>query len=701
MPDPTSAPTTFPDFSTRANVAPVGVRTRTFWSLSNPVLGIFLTACSWTAVLLIINRALFHLRLIETGDLATILYQVRDAQRFHELLGNYSRWLFHHPGPAFLYVLALGDGIFRGVLHVCPEPANAAFLTMLFLNVALLFGAIRVFARHCRSNLFLPAAGLASLMVIYVINRTNSPIATMDVWLPHMLLYVFLLFLTLCASVATGEVKDLPMLLACAGLLVHGHVAQVFFVTVLGVCSLLGLYLSRVRAHGWKAFVVSNGKPLLWSLALVVVFSAPVLLDRALDHPNNVHKIRTYLAQHRGERNSYGDSLKYELSFFLFTPNPETAIPASSLPQMLSAAAAQPYIVGYWLMVITLAGATLALWKKSADRSAFWAYSGLQLVMVCLLFFYWARRITGPLYNFNGFFFYSVQFIAVLLLIAIILDTFRFQVRSSASIGLACAVPLLMFSTPVTFERIATSPSATSVPQLDLFAREAERIAQAVPRQQGRIRMRFPGEDDDWALAAAVASRLHWNDQPVCFDEGAAAIWFEGRDVCRHVGELKTLTLTPTPRATECTAPCQLLFRDDAWSAELEPFPSGKVPFQIDAAGNNSLNLDFYDPEGGWGKPTWSKKRSIMRFLLSSDWNPPGEARVRVNGIVVKGRVVRLVLNGEPVGTIEGDGVIAREFLVPAKIFNAGRENELAFDSDSYVGVKLISVQFETTEASE
>jgi len=88
--------------------APSTLTARKLCGTPKPITGIILAACSWTAVLLLINRALFRLRLIETGDLATILYQVRDAKRFHELLGNYSRWGFHHPGPGFMYVLALG-----------------------------------------------------------------------------------------------------------------------------------------------------------------------------------------------------------------------------------------------------------------------------------------------------------------------------------------------------------------------------------------------------------------------------------------------------------------------------------------------------------------------------------------------------------------------------------------------------------------
>ncbi len=216
-----------------------------FSGVPDSALAFLIAASSWAAVLLVINRALFRLKLIETGDLATILFQVRDAERFRELLGNYSRWRFHHPGPDLCMSWLLGDFVFRRCLHHLSRtrqrgvPDHAAF------NVALLFAAIWIFRRACTSRLFLPAAMIAALWLTYVINRTLSPVATVDVWFPHMLLYVFLLFFALCASVGTGSIKDLPVLLVCAGLVVHGHVAQVLFVSVLLACSLVGLYLSR------------------------------------------------------------------------------------------------------------------------------------------------------------------------------------------------------------------------------------------------------------------------------------------------------------------------------------------------------------------------------------------------------------------------------------------------------------------------
>ena len=657
-----------------------------------PAAGFVLAACSWTAVLLVINRALFHLRLIETGDLATILYQVKRAQRFHELLGNYSRFQFHHPGPAFMYLLALGDWIFRGLLHLCPEPANAALLTVLLFNVACLFASIRIFARHCRSSLFLPACPSASVALIYLIDRTNYVAAVTDVWLPHMLLFVFLLFLAVCASVGTGEATDLPLLMFCGGFLIHGHVAQILFVGVLAAGAVLGLLVNRVPDSGPRHFLRTNRMWLLSSVAIAVVFVLPMILDRLVDHPNNVHQIAAHLSRTQGDRNSFGDALKYEFSFFLFTPAPETKLPGASVTQLVDAATKQSGVAGYWLGIVVLCATAIVFWRRrKMTASAFWTYNVIQLAVVGVLFLYWARRMTGPFYGFNGFFFYAEQFAGVFVVLAVVLNGLRVAVKETTAVVLACAVPLLIFISPGSFQRVGTSVSASPVPEYEQFAQITDRIAQAVPRTSDTVRLRFSLADNEWVLATGVASRLAWAGQRVCVDEDATR-WFENRDVCRSAEGLRNLTLTREKSA--CVAPCETLLDEDGWRALLEPFSAGKLPFAIGYSGDNSLNLNFYDPDISSYGPVWTKNRSSMRFLLASDWGGSGPVRIRINGIAVRGRIVEVLLNGEEAGTLQGDGALSRKFLLPSRLFRAGQQNEVTFKGRDDVGFEMSSVEF-------
>ncbi len=102
----------------------------------------------FAAAVLAINAHWWRVPITEGGDFAANSLQVYHAKVFRELLGNYSRWQFHHPGPVYFYLFAAGEYLFYDLLHIVPAPANAQFLTVLLVNTALLFGSIEIFARH-------------------------------------------------------------------------------------------------------------------------------------------------------------------------------------------------------------------------------------------------------------------------------------------------------------------------------------------------------------------------------------------------------------------------------------------------------------------------------------------------------------------------------------------------------------------------
>ena len=72
--------------------------------------------------MLALNAQLFRNPIIEITDFAANSLLVQQARHFSLLTGHYSRWHFHHPGPAFLYLFALGELIFHDILHVAPAP---------------------------------------------------------------------------------------------------------------------------------------------------------------------------------------------------------------------------------------------------------------------------------------------------------------------------------------------------------------------------------------------------------------------------------------------------------------------------------------------------------------------------------------------------------------------------------------------------
>ncbi|MGA8873982.1 MAG: hypothetical protein WB555_00545, partial [Candidatus Korobacteraceae bacterium] len=244
---------------------------------------VIVAGTTFLTFLLVINHRLFSVPIHEYTDFAANALQIEKAKHFHELLGNYSRWGFHHPGPAFFYIFAFGEKLFLDVLHLVPAEMNSQILAIILLNTAFLFGTIAILAKYCRSRLFVPAALSLSLLFIYIVNRTIAGSAILSIWMPHVLMFPFLFFVTVCAAVAIGEVSKLPLLAFAGLLLLHGHTAQPLFVGTLSVLSVAMLWFRKGRASGLKQFIGDNRWPVITSLILCVVFATPVVLEAFVD----------------------------------------------------------------------------------------------------------------------------------------------------------------------------------------------------------------------------------------------------------------------------------------------------------------------------------------------------------------------------------------------------------------------------------
>src|SRR6185369_4185587 len=126
-----------------------------------------LPAVLFAGVVLAINGLWFRVPIIESADLAANSIQVYHAKMFRELLGNYSLWQFHHPGPLFFYLRAAGEYVLRDWLLMVPAPLNAQLVTLVLVNTALLFGSIEIFARQFPGTLFRPLAAVAAVWLIW------------------------------------------------------------------------------------------------------------------------------------------------------------------------------------------------------------------------------------------------------------------------------------------------------------------------------------------------------------------------------------------------------------------------------------------------------------------------------------------------------------------------------------------------------
>jgi hypothetical protein len=621
------------------------------------------------AVLLILNRDLFRVPIFEYTDFAANALQVERAKHFRELLGNYSRWGFHHPGPGFFYIFAFGERVLHDWLHLVPSEMNAHILSMVVLNTAFLFGAIGIIARHCRSRLFPPAALALSLFFIYLVNRTIPGSAIFSIWMPHVLLFCFLFFVTVCASVAVGRTSHIPWLAFSGLMLIHGHVAQPLFVGPLSVAALGTVWWRDGRAVGWREFLRQNRKPFAISVVLILLFAFPIVLDVAIHRDNNIRAILHHAEAHKGMQQSFMQSLKYEFSFLAFIPNPEVVLKSASA-HLISKGWSKPYVAAYWILGWLMVGLAVAVQFVTRQRiSCFIRYAAFEIVLVSGLFYYWTLKMTGPLFTFNGYFFFSIQLLALLLLVCLILDGLHLTVRPVTATILCVLLPLSMFGAKQGFLNTEKGEPETN------------RLVVNLPPADGKM-LHLTFDSADWMIEAGVASRLQHEHRQFCVDDLWAFTF--GRDHrCPQFAGLTNLILTHTPE--KCEAPCRVLTKDDHFEFEWEPYPELRLPFAITLDDLSSLNKGFNEFLGTGG-PVWAKGHATIYFRLAPDFGDTPKIQVGIFGTANPERPVKIFLNDHLLGTIVS-GEDSADFIVDRSLLSPG-ENRLVIQVDNPLEVE-------------
>ncbi len=598
---------------------------------------------AFLAAILLVNTALFTTPIFEHTDYASNSLQISEAKGFRELLGNYSRWGFHHPGPAVFYVMALGEWLFHDVMRLVPAPLNGQILAIILLNTVLFFATVRIFLSHSPSRAFVPLALAAVAVVGATVNHDLEASVAVGFWMPYVALFPFLFFLTVCASVAAGEIRRLPLLAGAGMLLIHLHVAQCMFVPLLGGAACVSSFRRR-GAEPWR-------RPALAAVGVVCVFLAPIALEIALYEPDNLDKVLAYTRVHGGAQKSLAVALWYFASFLAYLPTPESAKAGLS---SLWTWFARPHVALYWLAFAALA--TLSWRRKTKPLCPFLRLAALACGLASALFLFWGTRIAGELYNFNGYFIYSAQLMLWLVPAALLAQSMP---KRAAAAAWAAALALLAIFSPLF--RVAY-PGIPALPA----------IAAAVPSMApGELRLAFP--PDEAGNAAGVAVQLVRQGKPFCV-EPAWEFAFGRAHACRAVSMTQTL-LALAPR--ECRPPCRMVFQQPGLAVALRPPAWRRLPFEFTAEDGADVKESFHPPENG---RRWTQRTGTIRFALAKDFGGSESVRIRVEGSTAPGRPATLLLNGHVAGALDHIWNSAAEFVVKREWLFPGQENRLVFD---------------------
>jgi hypothetical protein len=366
---------------------------------------LFVALC---AVLLLSSAHFFSAPFHEQGDPALNALRIHRAKSFEEIYGNYSRFHFSHPGPGFFYAYAAAEAVLTDRLQLL-SPHCAHSLAGLLLQAGFFVVGLHIIGRYIRHPLFLPIA-----LLIGALHFSEAREAFVSLWPPRVLLMPFFAFLVGCVSVSLGRGRDLFWVVLSGCFLVHGHVAQPLFVVSLSLLSYV-LWWRHLRrrsetpATPWKAAPWVH----VACVATIGLFLVPIVIDLTKGAESNFHEILRHL-QYAGEKKKFLKSVLYFLSFFVYLENQHEVL------QRLSWESAQ-FLREHALLLfgwLTLIG--LVIWRvlraddKQAEHTRFIRRALFFWTVTALLCLYWGRMQAGPMWQYNGYFYYAHLYLLLL-----------------------------------------------------------------------------------------------------------------------------------------------------------------------------------------------------------------------------------------------------------------------------------------------
>ncbi|HXH86497.1 MAG TPA: hypothetical protein VNI35_06695, partial [Nitrospira sp.] len=163
-----------------------GERPSTVRTLSGPKLFLAVFALIAGLVLLGSGRNFLRADGMEVGDPAVNAIAIHDAIDWTQIHGNYSRWGFAHPGPAFFYWEGAWEWILCDVTGVAASPMGAHHVAMVILNSAMLAMAIVLLYGQVKNPAFIPLACAVAAVHFCMVNRGLPCAAMLNTWPPYV-----------------------------------------------------------------------------------------------------------------------------------------------------------------------------------------------------------------------------------------------------------------------------------------------------------------------------------------------------------------------------------------------------------------------------------------------------------------------------------------------------------------------------------
>lgn len=418
----------------------------------------FLAAIIFAALLLNNPGLVFNTHLYEADDYAANSLQVLKAKQFHETFGNYCRFGFHHPGPAFFYIFGWGEILFFDATHLVPTPFNGQLIALYALSAFFFSATISLLATklsRAAAGWFLGLSLLFAACHFAAVGRffqfVPGYLGFITPWPPCFIVLPFLCFVVATGCVAAGHGKDLPLMTLAGCFLVHGHVAMPLFVMPLTVFAYGALCLEAGRENHrpWNLFRRQH-----WLAAgTIALFLAPLAIDLLASRPSNLALIVAHLRTNYGEGKGVLQSLLYFLHFGAYAAYPGHQ-PIAAF-EALDPAGLRSFLFLHWRPFAIWLGTILLFVVAARDKQSarpehdrarqLRRRLGLVLIVATVLSVVWGCVQEGPMFDYNALFIFAIYY-AWLLIVALSLALWienhfaqRFQLVGVIALALVAA----------------------------------------------------------------------------------------------------------------------------------------------------------------------------------------------------------------------------------------------------------------------
>jgi hypothetical protein len=362
------------------------------WVVPSVLLFVLLCARNWF---------LFTARLYEQGDSAANSILIAQAKHFTLLVGNYSREGFNHPGPAYMYVQAVGEYLFQNWLHAVPTAWNAHVLAVFALNGA--FAALAVGVVYGWTGSLKGAAACFAVIVAFAV--AHPPIVD-SAWMPYVYVPTYVVFLIAAGSVAAGRLADAWILALSGWFLIHGQACFLLFVPVgtLAVLAALGWPRRRRLRASARSFFATRRDVWVPVAVISAVFLLPIVVNLVLHWPGDFGKYISYGNSAKAGKNSFGRVIGYALWYWW------------------------PYRVA-WLapvLLLVLALAVILRLTSGSLRRFLLALLAVNVVST-LTFLLYATVGIDILARYIGYFYWSAPLVMVLIIVVAVVEALRLR----------------------------------------------------------------------------------------------------------------------------------------------------------------------------------------------------------------------------------------------------------------------------------